>query len=124
VRFLLDSNAFLWWRIASRRLSRSAAIAIREPANEVAVSIASLWEIAIKRGLGKLKFLEDFEDVIREEGFELVSIGYHHLRVLDGLPLHHRDPFDRILIAQALAESIPIATADRQFAAYGVPIVW
>lgn len=125
MRFLLDSNAFLWWRNGSRRLSRQATDAIRDPKNDTAVSVVTFWEIAIKRALGKLHFLEDFEDVVRDEGFILLSITYGHLRALESLPLHdHRDPFDRMIIAQALAEGIPIATADRRFAAYGVQIVW
>jgi len=124
VRFLLDSNAFLWWRNGSRRLSARAAREIRDPANDVVVSIATLWEIAIKRALGKLQFLEDFEEVILSEGFTLLPIGYRHLRQLETLPQHHRDPFDRLLIAQALGEGIPVATADQEFAAYGVQLIW
>ena len=124
MRLLLDSNAFLWWRDGSPRLSARAATQIREPDNDVLVSIASLWEIAIKRGLGKLTFLEDFEEVMRDEGFLLLPIGYGHLRALEDLPPLHRDPFDRLIVAQALAEGVPIATADRRFATYGAQIVW
>jgi PIN domain nuclease of toxin-antitoxin system len=124
VKLLLDSNAFLWWRNGSRRLSTRAAEEIRNPDNNIAVSIATLWEITIKRALGKLQFLEDFEPVMESEGFLPLAVAYHHLRALERLPFHHRDPFDRLLIAQALAEGIPIATSDRRFAAYGVQIVW
>ena len=124
MRLLLDSNAFLWWRDGSRRLSTRAAEEIRNSDNDIAVSIGTLWEITIKRTLGKLQFLEDFEAVTEAEGFVLLAITYSHLRALERLPLHHRDPFDRLLIAQALAEGIPIATADRRFAAYGVQVVW
>jgi PIN domain nuclease of toxin-antitoxin system len=88
------------------------------------VSVTSLWEITIKRALGKLQFLQDFEEVLAEEGFDLLPIGYRHLRALADLPLHHRDPFDRVLIAQAVAERIPIATADRRFAIYGAEVLW
>jgi PIN domain nuclease of toxin-antitoxin system len=97
---------------------------IADPNNDIVVSIASLWEIAIKRGLGKLRFLEDFEDVIVDEEFDLLSITYAHLRVLTDLPQHHRDPFDRLLISQSFAERIPVVTNDRAFAAYGVGVVW
>lgn len=97
---------------------------IGNPDNEIVISIASLWEIAIKRGAGKLRFLEDFEQVMADEEFDLLAITYGHLRVLDTLPLHHRDPFDRLMIAQSLAERIPIVTSDRAFAAYGIEIVW
>ena len=124
MRFLLDSNAFLWWRNGSRRLSKRAGSEIRSPDNNILVSIATSWEITIKMVLGKLRFLEDFEEVIQTEGFILLPISYQHLRQLETLPRHHGDPFDRLLIAQALAEGIPIATADCRFAAYGLQIVW
>ena len=97
---------------------------ISDPDNEIVVSIASLWEIAIKHGLGKLRFLEDIEEVIADEEFDLLNITYGHLRVLGDLPQHHRDPFDRLLISQSLAERMPIVTNDRAFAAYGVSLVW
>jgi len=124
MRLLLDSNAFIWWRNGSRRLPRRVASEIESPDNEVIVSVASLWEITIKRALGKLQFLEEFEAVLAAEEFELLSINYRHLRALGSLPSHHRDPFDRLVIAQALTEGIPIATGDRAFAPYGVQIVW
>jgi len=83
---------------------------IGDPNNDIVVSLASLWEIAIKRMLGKLRFLEDFEEVITDEGFVLLNITYAHLRMLGDLPQHHRDPFDRLLISQSLAERVPIIT--------------
>ena len=124
MRLLLDANALLWWRLASARLSSRAREEIRDGGNEILLSIATLWEIAIKRGLGKLKFDDDFAQVIREEDFAVLPIWLAHLRAFEGLPMHHRDPFDRLLIAQALAEGIPIATGDTRFAAYGVQIIW
>jgi len=124
VRLLLDSNTFLWWRAGSARLTEHAENMIGDTDNNTTVSVVTLWEIAIKRGIGKLRFFEDFEAVMTEEAFDLLPIGYAHLRILETLPMHHRDPFDRLLIAQALAEGIPIATADRRFAAYGVQVVW
>jgi PIN domain nuclease of toxin-antitoxin system len=124
VRLLLDTNALLWWRSGSSRLSSLASDQISNPDNDIVVSIASLWEIAIKRVLGKLRFLEDFEEVMASEEFNLLSITYAHLRVLGDLPRHHRDPFDRVLISQSFAERIPIVTNDRAFAAYAVEIVW
>jgi PIN domain nuclease of toxin-antitoxin system len=124
VRLLVDTNAFLWWRDGSPRLRDRASREIRDPDNDIVVSIVSFWEITIKRTLGKLRFLEDFEEVMAEEGFALLKLGYPHLRHLSDLPRHHRDPFDRLLIAQALAEHIPMVTDDRAFAPYGVQIVW
>jgi len=124
VRLLLDANAFLWWRAGSRRLPIRVGDVICAPANDIVVSIVTLWEIAIKQSLGKLGFQEDFEAVMIDEDFDLLPISYRDLKALQALPLHHRDPFDRLLIAQALAEGIPIATNDPAFAAYGVQIVW
>ena len=124
MRLLLDTNTLIWWRDGSPRLSSRVTAQIRDPDNAIVISIASLWEIAIKRGLGKLRFPGNFGEMMAQEEFDLLAIAYAHLDVLDGLPQHHRDPFDRLLIAQALAEGVPIATADRRFAAYGVQIVW
>ena len=121
---LLDTNAFLWWRDASPRLSQDIADEIAEAGNEIIVSVVSLWEIAIKRAVGKLRFPERFEDVMAEEGFRLLPIGYHHLHALGNLPLHHRDPFDRLLIAQAIAENLPVATSDKTFGLYPIALVW
>ena len=124
MRLLLDTNSLIWWRNNDSQLRTRAADAVRDPANDIVVSVAALCEIAIKRTLGKLQFSEDFAAMMADEGFQLLPITYAHLQALDALPLHHRDPFDRMMIAQALAEGIPIATADRRFAAYGVQIVW
>jgi PIN domain nuclease of toxin-antitoxin system len=124
VRLLVDTSVLLWWRDASARLPNRVSERIADPHNDILVSIISFWEIAIKQALGKLRFLQDFEEVMAEEKFGLLSVTYPHLRLLGELPQHHRDPFDRLLIAQALAECIPIVTADHAFAAYGVGIVW
>lgn len=124
MRLLLDTNTFFWWREGSPRLPARVEQDIGNSDNDIVVSIVSLWEITIKRALGRLRFAADFEAVIKEEAFDLLAIGHAHLRVLAELPHHHRDPFDRMLIAQALAETLPVATADRAFAAYGVGIHW
>lgn len=124
MRLLLDTNAFLWWRDASPRLSSRARDHIRDPANHIIVSIASLWEIAIKRSLGKLRFPENFEEVMAEEDFELLAVSYTHLRALERLPHHHGDPFDRVFIAQSLSEGVPIVTSDRTFGRYDVQTIW
>ncbi|HWD60188.1 MAG TPA: type II toxin-antitoxin system VapC family toxin [Stellaceae bacterium] len=124
MRLLLDANALLWWVTASARLTQTARNAIADPANEIAVGIGSLWELAIKRALRKLDFPHDFETVLRDEGFALLPIGYLHLRALEGLPFHHSDPFDRLLIAQATAEQIPIVTSDKSFPRYDIRVIW
>jgi len=124
MRLLLDTNAFLWWRDESPRLTKRARNEISNPNNDIVVSIVSLWEISIKRGLGKLRFPEDFEEVMVEEQFALLALNYAHLRTLETLPRHHGDPFDRLLIAQSMTESLPVATNDRVFSHYPVEVLW
>ena len=124
MRLLIDSHAFVWWRAGSAILSRAAHNAIADPANEVLISIAGLWELTIKEASGKLTLSDDLETMVREEGFSVLSINFAHLRRLGALPRVHKNPFDRMMIAQSLAEGIPIATGDRVFAAYGVQIIW
>jgi PIN domain nuclease of toxin-antitoxin system len=124
MRLLLDTNAFLWWRDESGRLPVKVRDEISDPNNNVVVSIVSFWEISIKRGLGKLRFLEDFEEVMEEEQFDLLTVNYAHLRILERLPHHHGDPFDRLLIAQCINEHLPVATSDRAFLRYGIGVLW
>jgi PIN domain nuclease of toxin-antitoxin system len=124
VRLLVDTHVLLWWRADSPQLSPRARREIADSNNEVCVSVATLWEIVLKRSAGRLNFPDELEQVLREESFTLMPIGFQHLRTTERLPFLHKDPFDRMIIAQALAEGIPIATRDRVFAAYGVQIVW
>ena len=124
MRLLLDAHALVWWLSGSERLGERARDAITDETNDAVVGIGTIWELAIKRSLQKLHFPYDFEAVLSDEGFQVLPISFAHLRVLDSLPLHHRDPFDRLLIAQSLAERIPIITGDRAFAGYSVAIVW
>ena len=124
MRFLIDSHALVWWFEAAPALSVPACAAIGDPANDVLISTAALWELTIKSSSGKLALPAHIETMVVGEGFSILSVSLAHLRRLGALPRHHRDPFDRMMIAQALAEGIPIATGDRAFAAYGVQIVW
>ena len=124
MRLLIDSHAFLWWGESSPALGNTARSAIADPASEVLISIAALWELIIKASSGKLTLPADIETMVASQGFSVLSVSFDHLRRFGTLPRHHRDPFDRMMIAQALAEGIPIATGDRVFAAYGVQIVW
>jgi PIN domain nuclease of toxin-antitoxin system len=124
VRFLIGSHAFLWWAEASPALGGVARGAITDPTNEVLISIAALWELTIKIASGKLSLPTELETVVANQGFAVLAITFSHLRRLAGLPRLHRDPFDRMMIAQALTEGIPIATSDRIFATYGVQILW
>ena len=124
MRLLIDSHAFLWWRVGSSALGFAARSAIADPANEVLISIAALWELTIKEASGKLTLPDDLETIVADEEFSVLSVSFAHLRSFAVLPRLHRDPFDRMMIAQSLADGIPIATADGVFAAYGVQIVW
>jgi PIN domain nuclease of toxin-antitoxin system len=124
VRLLLDANSFLWWTTDPDRLPSLSQEAIADEENNIIVGVGSLWEIAIKRSLGKLHFPHDLETVLRDEEFGLLSISYAHLSALEALPLHHRDPFDRLLIAQSIAEDLPVITNDRFFALYDVKTFW
>ena len=124
MRLLLDTHVLLWWRGAAPALSPRARAEIADGGNEVLVSVATPWEITIKRSLGKLTFPDDLEQVIQEERFGLLAITFQHLRALDALPLLHRDPFDRLLLAQAMAEGVPIVSSDRKLAAYGAALIW
>jgi PIN domain nuclease of toxin-antitoxin system len=123
-RLLVDTHALLWWLTDDPALSPRAREAIADPENEPLVSTASVWEIAIKRSLGKLTAADDLPERISGAGFAWLDVGAQHAWQLRGLPLHHRDPFDRLLIAQAMVERLPVVTADQQFGAYGVDVRW
>jgi PIN domain nuclease of toxin-antitoxin system len=123
-RLLVDTHALLWWLADDPALSRAAREAIADPTNEPLASTASVWEIAIKRSLGKLEVPDDLPDRISEGGFDWLAVAPQHAWQVGGLPQHHRDPFDRLLIAQTLVERLPIVTADARFGAYGVDVRW
>jgi PIN domain nuclease of toxin-antitoxin system len=121
---LFDTNALLWWLDAPERLSRTALVSIQDGSNRVVVSAVSLWEIAIKRKLGRLDARADLPEHLRtRERFELLDISTDHAWMAGALHRHHDDPFDRLLIAQAQAEGLVIVTSDRVFAAYDVAVL-
>jgi PIN domain nuclease of toxin-antitoxin system len=128
VRLLLDTHAFLWWVDGAPGLGRRARAAVSNPDNEVFVSIASCWELAIKISLGKLRISQNLDRFVPEQlrlnGFSLFAIELRHVVGVAGLPFHHRDPFDRLLAAQALQDQLTIVSADRVFRKYGVTVVW
>ena len=124
MRLLIDSHALIWWAESTPALSAAAHKAIADPFNDILVSTAALWELTIKISSGKLSLQDDLEIMLKNLGFSILFVGFPHLRYLSTLPSPHRDPFDRMMIAQALAEGIPIVTRDRIFASYGVQTVW
>ncbi len=128
MRLLLDTHVFIWWDAEPARLSARVRSLLADPANELLLSVASIWEMQIKAQMGKLSLRLALADLIREQqetnGLQLLSIDPHHVLALDSLPLHHKDPFDRMLLAQSQTDGLMFLTADSAFAAYGVvPII-
>jgi len=127
MRLLLDTHCLLRARAAPARLSEAARAALLDPGNELFVSVVSVWEIVVKHALGKLAMARPPEALVPEmiaaTQAEALSIEVHHALRLGRLPPHHRDPFDRMLIAQAQSEGLTIMTADARFAAYDVEIL-
>jgi PIN domain nuclease of toxin-antitoxin system len=124
MRLLLDTHAFLWWLSDDRRLSTTARDAIREPHAIVHVSAASIWEIAIKAKLGRLDVRDcDLAAEIEANGFVELAITARHAQSAGGLPRHHDDPFDRMLIAQAQMEDLVLVTHDGRFRRYGAQVL-
>ena len=128
MKLLLDTHAFLWFIGGDAALSRKSRSLIEDSANGKLVSIVSLWEIAIKTSIGKLPLAKPFEQLIPEQlqrnGFEVLGLTVGHAAKLVQLPFHHRDPFDRMLVAQCLAEGLPLVRSDDALDAYGVQRLW
>ncbi len=124
MRLLVDSHVLLWHLSNDPRLGPTATAAIEAPDAEVLVSTASLWEIAIKVGLGKLTAPDDLPERIEPLGFHLLDVTADDAWRVRTLPHQHGDPFDRLLIAQAQSRSLPIVTGDPAFADYDVTVIW
>jgi PIN domain nuclease of toxin-antitoxin system len=128
VRVLLDTHAMLWWLADDPRLSLSAREVIADGRNRLLWSMASSWEIAVKVGIGKLELDRPltrlFADIVTEQGVELLLIDHDHCARLGGLPLYHRDPFDRMLVVQALQAKVPVLSGDAKLAPYGIDVIW
>ncbi len=121
-RLLLDTHVFIWWRTENRRLGKAARRAITH-ADVVLVSVASAWEFAIKMGTGKLRLDGSFADGVRDSDFEELPVTMAHAERVALLPDVHRDPFDRMLIAQSFVEGLTIVTGDEVFARYGAAVL-
>ena len=119
-RLLLDTHVVLWALDDHPKLASEARCAITDPANEVFVSAASIWEIAIKRALGKLQAPYNIVSWIESSGFLELAVTSFHAEQAGDLPFHHRDPFDRMLVAQAQVEGLVLVTADQDIPLYGV----
>jgi PIN domain nuclease of toxin-antitoxin system len=123
LRLLIDSNAFIWMVAQPRELSAESRRAILDPANQRFLSIASIWEIAIKLSGGKLELPGTLQAAVDGMAAEMLPVTMVHIGRVQTLPFHHRDPFDRMMIAQAIEEGLTIVTRDRHFGAYGVPVL-
>ena len=124
---LLDTHAIIWFLNGDPQLSHPAKLALEDRSARRLISIVSIWEMAIKIPLGKLELRRDFSDLpefVRANGFEMLPIAFAHADAFRHLPLHHRDPFDRMLLSQASVEDLTIVTRDEHFPAYGLPILW
>lgn len=119
-RILLDTHVLLWWLIDSPKLGVTAREMLSAADNVVYVSAASIWEIAIKKSLGKLRAPDNFDHILEQEGFEELPVSVYHAEQAGGLPALHRDPFDRMLVAQAQAEGLLLLSQDKQISAYGI----
>ena len=128
MKLLLDTHAFLWWVTADDRLSDRAADLIRDPRNDLFLSAVSVWEIAIKSADGRIELLDPPATYIPQQmeanGFSGLAIQLHHALAVHTLPPIHRDPFDRMLLAQAVAEDLTLITHDREIARYDVRVAW
>ncbi len=117
-RFLLDTHTLLWWLGDDPQLGSRCRDVLADRRNEVFVSAATTWEISIKMALGKLEAPEDMDSIVEDEGFSKLPISLYHGQLAGTLPSLHRDPFDRMLIAQAQAEGLILVTADKDIAQY------
>jgi PIN domain nuclease of toxin-antitoxin system len=124
VKLLLDTHAALWWLADDARMGTNAARGLADERNQVLLSAAVIWEVAVKRSLGKLDAPEDLAPTLLGAGALPLPVSLEHAAAVEHLPWHHRDPFDRLLVAQALAEGAAIVSRDEPLAGYGVPLVW
>jgi PIN domain nuclease of toxin-antitoxin system len=123
VNLLLDTHALLWWLADAQELGPIARDAIRDPSRVVFFSAVNIWEIVVKKALGKLTVPGNFARVLEEQPFERLPMSVDHAFQVAELPMHHRDPFDRLLIAQCLVEGLTMVTHDGDIAKYDVPLV-
>ncbi len=128
MKVIMDTHAFLWFIEGDNNLSDEARLIIEDSNHQKILSIASLWEMSIKASLKRLELKTNFPDLVQHyiyaNGFELLAIEPEHLDQLVTLPFHHKDPFDRLILAQSLSQNIPILTKDELFAKYTNQLVW
>jgi len=127
MRLLLDTHVFIWWADQQESLSATALSALKDEANELLLSVASLGNAQIKVQLGKLKLSRSLRELVESQvetnDLQILPIELAHVLVLDALPFHHKDPFDRMLIAQSIQEDVTLVSADPEFSAYSVQLI-
>lgn len=128
MKLLLDTHVFIWWDSDPAKLSKKALALCSGPGNTLFLSVASAWEMQIKMQLGKMKLAFSLQDIIREQqkanGLQIMPVELEHVLALHSLPAHHNDPFDRLLIAQARAESAVLVSKDKIFSTYQIDLIW
>ncbi len=128
MKLLLDTRTFLWWNEASPRLSKKALLLLSDPANTLLLSVVGAWELVLKTQTGKLRLPESLNVYVPTRmahyAMHALPVSLAHALASESLPLHHRDPFDRLLIAQATIEGVPIVTANPEFRRYTIKVVW
>ena len=128
MKVLIDSHAIVWWMTGDSRLSDTAHQLLSSSVNERMLSLASLWELSLKVSTGQLlgigSTIRDLREAADAQSISILPINYEHILRVEQLPAHHGDPFDRLLIAQALTEGLTILTADRKFRSYQAPVLW
>jgi PIN domain nuclease of toxin-antitoxin system len=127
MRYLIDTHVLIWYLNGDNALPEKYAGLMRNPENKLYLSMVSIWELTIKMSSKKLecdKNIQEIEEYILSKDYEIINVSFAHLKTLFDLPKHHGDPFDRLLIAQALAEDLTIISADKEFQAYPVRVAW
>ena len=128
--YLLDAHTFLWWARGSPALSKTASSILQNPQNRLAVSVASVWELSLKYSLGKLPDFQPFENskilsqFLETQAIQLLPVALDDISLAATLPMHHKDPFDRIIIAQARRRQMTLLSKDEVFKRYAVKVVW
>jgi PIN domain nuclease of toxin-antitoxin system len=124
LKLLLDTHAALWWLSDDERLSNEAARQLADDTNQILLSAVVVWEVAIKRSLGKLQAPADFAATLLGAGVQALAVSVSHASGVEDLPWHHRDPFDRMLVAQASIEGAAVVSRDELLRPYGVRLIW
>ena len=128
MNLLIDSHTFVWWRDEPHKLSHTAFAKISNPSNYVFLSVVTVWELQIKIALNKFTVKSGLKNAVKDEqrnnGFQILPVYLSHALYLENLPLHHKDPFDRLLISQAIIENMTLVTADPEFAKYQANLLW